>query len=179
MNDLKNKEHSVNTKKDTEHKKSFIKRYKIIIIVALLMIALGSIAIFLYSNNLSEDEEMVAKVVKAYHDSLKNPDSMQIFEIRIYNNDENKMILMDTAGQNGLGGSTRNIVAYTNNIKYLGDDSKADTKITKYTNNSDEIAISRLIYETWYNNGKYIHLDKNEYVKINVDKILRNYKKIK
>lgn len=179
MNDLKNKEHSVNTKKVTEHKKSFIKSHKIIIIVAVLIIALGSIAIFLYSNNLSEDEEMVAKVVKAYHDSLKNPDSMQIFEIRIYNNDEKKMILMDTAGQNEFGGSTRNIVAYTNNVKYLGDDSKTDTKITKYTKNSNEIAISRLIYETWYNNGKYFHLDKNEYASIDVDKILRNYKRVK
>ena len=108
---------------------------------------------------------------------------MQIFEIRIYNNEEKnmKMILMDTSGQNGFGGSTRNVVAYTSDIKYLGDDSKADTKITKYTSDSEsnEIVVSKIIYETWYNEGKYIYLGTNEYTSIDVNKIFKNYEKIK
>ncbi|MFQ9297274.1 MAG: hypothetical protein ACLR4X_02455 [Clostridia bacterium] len=183
MESLQEKVHSVPKEKDRQG--GFIKKHKsIIIIIAVLIIAFGSIAVVLYNNNrLTEDEKMVAKVVKTYHDNLKNPDSMQIFEIRIYNNEEKnmKMILMDTSGQNGFGGSTRNVVAYTSDIKYLGDDSKADTKITKYTSDSEsnEIVVSKIIYETWYNEGKYIYLGTNEYTSIDVNKILKNYEKIK
>lgn len=167
--------------KEKDRKGSFIKEHKrIIIIIAVLIIAFGSIAVVLYNNRLTEDEKMVAKVVKTYHDNLKNPDSMKIFEIRIYKEKE-KMVFMDVAGQNGFGGSTRNIVAYTSDIKYLGNDSKVDTKITKYTSNSEsnEIVISKIIYETWYNEGKYIDLGTKEYTSIDVNKILKNYEKIK
>lgn len=182
MENSQEKGHSAPKEKD--RKERFIKEHKrIIIIIAVLIIAFGSIAVVLYNNRLTEDEKMVAKVVKTYHDNLKNPDSMQIFEIRIYNNEEKnmKMILMDTAGQNGFGGSTRNIVAYTSDIKYLGNDSKVDTKITKYTSNSEsnEIVISKIIYETWYNEGKYIDLGTKKYTSIDVNKILKNYEKIK
>lgn len=177
----------MSSKKATDSEKSInnvIKNHKKVIIVAIIIIVLAILGIGVYcyfNNHLSEDEEIVARVVKKYHDNLKNPDSMQIFEIRVYNNEEKqmKMILMDTMAQNGFGGSTRNIVAYTDDIQYLGDDSEADTKITKYTDNSDEIAVSRIIYETWYDNGKYIDLDVGEYTSVDVDKILRNFEKIK
>ena len=68
---------------------SFIKKPKNIIIFIIIIILLITGGLFAYnhfSNLLSEDEKMVAKVVKSYHDNLKNPSSMQIFEIRIYDN---------------------------------------------------------------------------------------------
>ncbi len=173
--------HSENKRRSMKDLIKNPKKMIVFFVIFIVILCLGIGAYNYFNNHLSDDEKLVAKVVKKYHDSLKNPDSMQIFEIRIYNNEEKKtkMILMDTMAQNGFGGSTRDIVAYTDDIKYLGNDSKADTEITKYTDNSNEIVVSRIIYETWYDNGKYIDLDTNEYISINVDKILRNYEKIK
>lgn len=178
-----NSKKSKHSEKKENNTNSFIKKPKNIIIVSIIFIVflvLGICGYSYFNNRLSDDEKIVAEVVKKYHDSLKNPNSMQIFEIRVYNNKEKnmKMILMDVTGQNSFGGTTRNIVAYTDDVKYLGNDSEADTQISKYTDNSNEILISRLIYETWYNEGKYITLDNNEYISIDVNKILRNYKKI-
>lgn len=167
--------HSEESKNDT--KISFIKKPKNIIIFTIIILLIISV-LFAYnhfSNILSEDEKMVAKVVKSYHDSLKNPSSMQIFEIRIYDNvDKNeKIILMDTAGQNGFGGNTRDIVAYTDEAEYMGDDSEADRTISKYTDTSDKIKIiiSRGIQTKWKDSKDYTSVDK--------DKILRNYDKVK
>ncbi len=156
---------------------SFIKKPRniiILIIILIMLIAGGIFAYYHFSNLLSEDEKMVARVIKNYHDNLKNPSSMQIFEIRIYDNanKDGKLVLMDTAGQNGFGGNTRDIVAYTQEAKYMGDDSEADRTISKYTNISDkaEIMISRGIQTKWKDNN-YISVDK--------EKILRNYDKVK
>ena len=157
---------------------SFIKKPKNIIIFIIIIILLITGGLFAYnhfSNLLSEDEKMVAKVVKSYHDNLKNPSSMQIFEIRIYDNanKDGKIILMDTSGQNGFGWNTRDIVAYTYEAKYMGDDSEANRTISKYTDTSDkvEIMISRGIQTKWKDNKDYISVDK--------DKVLKNYDKVK
>lgn len=173
----KNKEkHPEDVQKDK--KKSFVKNPRNIIIIVVIMIILIGFGLFSYyyfTNLLSDDENMVAKVVKTYHDNLKNPSSMQIFEIRIYDNaqGDGKIVLIDTAGQNGFGGNTRDIVAYTQEAKYMGDDSEADRTISKYTDSSDKIEITfgRLIQSKWKDNKDYISVD--------TDKILRNYEKIK
>lgn len=169
------KKHSEDIRKDKSI--SFIKKPRNIIILVVIIIILISSGVFAYyhfSNLLSEDEKMVARVIKNYHDNLKNPNSMQIFEIRIYDNanKDGKLVLIDTAGQNGFGGNTRDVVAYTQEAKYMGDDSEADRTISKYTDISDkaEIMISRGIQTKW-KDSNYISVDK--------DKILRNYDKLK
>ena len=103
---------------------------------------------------LTDDEKMIATIIKKYQKALKNPESMVIFEIRKYD----KFVLMDTSGQNGFGGTTRD----------LGNDSKADRKITTYTSSEDrlEIILAQGIKKNWNTKTDYLLMDK--------DKILRN-----
>lgn len=142
-----------------------------IIVIVLLVVAAGFIAYnkkiendIIQANALTEDEKMVVAIVKKYKSALKNPESMQIFEIRKYDS----FVLMDTSGQNGFGGSTRDIVSYSFDGTYMGNDSKADRKITKYTSTEDriEIVFAQAIKKNW--------TTRTDYVVINKDKILRN-----
>ena len=98
---------------------------------------------------------------------------MEIFEIRLYDTaqKDGKIVIMDASGQNGFGGMTRNKVAYDNKIEYIGNDSNANLSITKYTTNVGEILISKSIFGKW-NGGQ-------EYISVDVKKILKNYEKIK
>ncbi len=157
-----------------KHEKKFNKLPIVIGIVIIIFIIIAvSIFFIIKSNKLSEEEILAAKVVKKYHDSLKNPNSMEIFEIRLYDTaqKDGKIVIMDASGQNGFGGMTRNKVAYDNKIEYIGNDSNANLSITKYTTNVGEILISKSIFGKW-NGGQ-------EYISVDVKKILKNYEKIK
>lgn len=156
-----------------ENKKGFNK-LSLIIVITIIMTIIGiSIFFIVRPYKLSEEEQFTAKVVKKYHDSLKNPNSMEIFEIRLYDTPkkDGKLVFMDASGQNGFCGMTRNIVAYNNEMEYMGDDSEADKTITKYTTNVYEILISKGIYEKWNSDEEYISID--------VQKILKNFEKVK
>lgn len=154
--------------------KKFIRQHiKVIsiIVIALLVVAAG-FTIYnkkiehdrIQANALTEDEKMVVAIVKKYKSALKNPDSMQIFEIRKYDS----FVLMDTSGQNGFGGNTRDVVSYSFDGTYMGNDSKADRNITKYTSTEDriEIVFAQAIKKNW--------TTRTDYIVINKDKILRN-----
>ena len=125
------------------------------------------------ANTLTEDEKMIASVVKKLQSSLKNPDSLQVFEI-IYHkgDDESATVIIDSSGQNGFGGTTRRRYMYLiktdGTITYWGDDDKADKTITKYTSASDklEIAAAKVVKEYWTKRESYFVAD--------TDKIMRN-----
>lgn len=125
------------------------------------------------ANTLTEDEKMIASVVKKLQSSLKNPDSLQVFEI-IYHkgDDESATVIIDNSGQNGFGGTTRRRYMYLiktdGTITYWGDDDKADKTITKYTSASDklEIAAAKVVKEYWTKRESYFVAD--------TDKIMRN-----
>ena len=156
-----------------ENKKGFNK-LSLIIVITIIMTIIGiSIFFIVRPYKLSEEEQFTAKVVKKYHDSLKNPNSMEIFEIRLYDTPkkDGQLVFMDASGQNGFGGMTRNIVAYNNEMGYMGDDSEADKTITKYTTNVYEILMSKGIHEKWNSDEEYISID--------VQKILKNFEKVK
>lgn len=125
------------------------------------------------ANTLTEDEKMIASVVKKLQSSLKNPNSLQVFEI-IYTkgSDESATVIIDSSGQNGFGGTTRRRYMYLikkdATITYWGDDEKADKNVTKYTSTSDklEIAAAKVVKEYWTKRENYVVAD--------VDKIMRN-----
>lgn len=125
------------------------------------------------ANTLTEDEKMIASVVKKLQSSLKNPNSLQVFEI-IYTkgSDESATVIIDSSGQNGFGGTTRRRYMYLikkdGTITYWGDDEKADKNVTKYTSTSDklEIAAAKVVKEYWTKRENYVVAD--------VDKIMRN-----
>jgi len=160
------------------NKTTFIKQHIKVISIIVIVLVIGLIGVITYNkivehnrqqaeiqaNTLTEDEKMVATIVKKYQMALKNPDSMQIFEIRKYD----KFVLMDTSGQNGFGGNTRDVVSYSFDGTYMGNDSKADRTITKYTSTEDrlEIVFAQAIKKNWNTRTDYTVMDK--------DKILRN-----
>ena len=91
---------------------------------------------------------MAIEIIKDYKSNLKNPNSLEVFEIRIYDD----FVMFDNAGQNSFGGQTRNIVSYDKEEKrYSGNSSKANYKITKYTNYEDriEILLAQTIQTIW------------------------------
>lgn len=163
-------------------RKNFIKQHiKVISIIVIVLIA-GVVGFIAYNkkieydriqaeiqaNTLTDDEKMVASIVKKYKSALKNPESMQIFEIRKYDS----FVLMDTSGQNGFGGNTRDVVSYSFDGTYMGNDNKADRKITKYTSTEDrlEIVFAQAIKKNWTTRTDYTVIDK--------DKILRNLEQV-
>ena len=129
------------------------------------------------ANTLTDDEKMIASVVKKLQSSLKNPNSLQVFEI-IYTkgSDSSATVIIDSAGQNGFGGTTRRRYMYLTKtdgtITYWGDDDKADTTITKYTSTADrlEIAASKVVKEYWTKRENYIIADTNKIMK-NLDQV--------
>lgn len=164
----------------TEKKKITIskKLITIILIVAVLLVG-GFIA---YNNRpLNSIEKKVLLVLNDYKSILKNPSSMQVFDIRYtesYDKDNNLKldVYIDTSGQNGFGGNTRDIVYYTvdsnNKVEFVGTDSKASYSISNYTSKSEEaeIELARSINKTWE------ELKNDDKAKINVEKIMKKVK---
>lgn len=153
-------------------------KYIILGLVILALIIATITFIFIKSNKLSPLETKAVEILTDYKQKLKNPNSMQVFEIRYKqsynkNNELYYKFYIDCAGQNGFGGNTRSIVYYTfdkdGKLSYLGDDDKADRTITKYTSNSDaiEITMAKLIQKEWN------ELNEQEDAKLNVKKILK------
>lgn len=163
-------------------RKNFIKQHIKVISILVIVLVVGLVVFIAYNkkieydriqaeiqaNTLTDDEKMVASIVKKYKSALKNPESMQIFEIRKYDS----FVLMDTSGQNGFGGNTRDVVSYSFDGTYMGNDNKADRKITKYTSTEDrlEIVFAQAIKKNWTTRTDYTVIDK--------DKILRNLEQV-
>lgn len=164
----------------------FQKNKKVIIIIGIIVIVcIGGFVIYnrkveqdriqaeIQANTLTEDEKMIASVVKRLQSSLKNPNSLQVFEI-IYSkgSDKSATVIIDSSGQNGFGGTTRRRYMYLikedGTITYWGDDEKADKNVTKYTSTSDklEIAAAKVVKEYWTKRENYFVAD--------TDKIMRN-----
>lgn len=146
--------------KSTMNKLKGKKNYLILGLVVILILVSTITFIAIKTNKLTPLELKAVSVLNDYKSKLKNPSSLQVFEIRYKEsyNTNNELIYnfyIDCAGQNGFGGNTRSIVYYTINnnddLSYLGDDDKADSTITKYTSESDklEITMARLIQKEW------------------------------
>ena len=127
------------------------------------------------ANTLSEDEKMIARVIMKLKKSLKNPESLQVFEI-IYSKESDGLtrVIIDCSAQNGFGGSTRDrnmyLVKSDGTINYFGNDYKSDKTVTKYTSSSDklEIAEAKVVREYW--------TKRENFFTANSEKIMRNLK---
>lgn len=108
-------------------KEKISKKWLIIIILglAVLIAGVGFITLTMLNHNSNTDEEieltyqeqMVVECLLDYKYKLKNPESLQVFDIRWRDmsavEDEGDMaIYIDVAGQNSFGGNTRNVILY-------------------------------------------------------------------
>lgn len=156
---------------------------KIIIIssIVLCVLILIGLIVFISNNKLNENEKKVVLVLNDYKPRLKNPSTLQVFDIRCkesYDKDNNLKldVYIDTSAQNGFGGNTRDRIYYIvysdNKVEFVGSDSKANYSITSYTSNSEESEINsaREIYKT------YEELKNNDSAKINVKKVMKKVK---
>ncbi len=170
-----------------EKGKRFIHKYNkiIVTIIIALVICIGGYIGYnkkieqdrikkqIIANTLTDDEKMIARVVNKLQTSLKNPESLQVFEI-IYSkaDDSSATVIIDSSGQNGFGGVTRRrnmyLIKSNGTITYWGDDSNADKTVTKYTSTEDklEIATSKVVKEYW--------TERKDFFVVDVDKIMRN-----
>ena len=138
----------------------FDKKNIIFLSVILFIIVIGGIVFFMANNKLSKNEEKVVLVLNDYKPRLKNPSTLQVFDIRYkesYDKDNNLKldVYIDTSAQNGFGGNTRDRIYYIvysdNKVEFVGSDSKANYSITSYTSKSEESEINsaREIYKTY------------------------------
>ena len=159
----------------------FDKKNIIFLSVILFIIVIGGIVFFMANNKLSKNEEKVVLVLNDYKPRLKNPSTLQVFDIRYkesYDKDNNLKldVYIDTSAQNGFGGNTRDRIYYIvysdNKVEFVGSDSKANYSITSYTSKSEESEINsaREIYKT------YEELKNNDSAKINVKKVMKKVK---
>lgn len=169
-----------------DNKTNFIRQHKKIISIIVIVLLVATIGFIVYNkkiehdriqaeieaNTLNEDEKIGARAVKILKSNLKNQDSLNVYEIWYRKTQASaEQVLIDYSAQNGFGGSNRN-VAMIENGKFWGSDSKADDKITKYTNESDtlEILLAQGVRTLWESRDNktapFAQLDK--------DKILRN-----
>lgn len=159
----------------------FDKKNIIFLSVILFIIVIGGIVFFIANNKLNKNEEKVVLVLNDYKPRLKNPSTLQVFDIRYkesYDKDNNLKldVYIDTSAQNGFGGNTRDRIYYIvysdNKVEFVGSDSKANYSITSYTSKSEESEINsaREIYKT------YEELKNNDSAKINVKKVMKKVK---
>ena len=141
-----------------EKGKRFIHKYNkiIVTIIIALVICIGGYIGYnkkieqdrikkqIIANTLTDDEKMIARVVNKLQTSLKNPESLQVFEI-IYSkaDDSSATVIIDSSGQNGFGGVTRRRNMYL-----------------------IEIATSKVVKEYW--------TERKDFFVVDVDKIMRN-----
>ncbi len=120
---------------------------------------------FTIGKPLSELEQKAVKCVLDYKSMLKNPDSLQVHDIRW---EENKrvdgmiFIYFDTSGQNGFGGNTRDVVRYGvkgEEITYQGSSDDDDS--------SWEELIAEIIEEGWQ------ELKENDNSIISVERVMK------
>jgi DNA-directed RNA polymerase subunit RPC12/RpoP len=153
------------------------------LIIGLLIVFVLGVGVFIAYNNrpLNSTEKKVVLVLNDYKPRLKNPSSIQVFDIRCtesYDNDNNLKldVYVDTSGQNGFGGNTRDIIYYTvdsnNKVEFVGTDSKASYSISTYTSKSDEaeIKLARSINKSWE------ELKNDDGSKVNVKKVMKRVK---
>ena len=159
----------------------FDKKNIIFLSVILFIFVIGGIVFFMANNKLSKTEEKVVLVLNDYKPRLKNPSTLQVFDIRYkesYDKENNLKldVYIDTSAQNGFGGNTRDRIYYIvysdNKVEFVGSDSKANYSITSYTSKSEESEINsaREIYKT------YEELKNNDSAKINVKKVMKKVK---
>lgn len=137
------------------------KKYYLILGLVIILLSISLIMFIVNkTNKLTPLELKAVEILKDYKSKLKNPSSLQVFEIRYKEsyNTNNELIYnfyIDCAAQNGFGGNTRSVIYYTvsNNEKlsFLGDDDKANMTISKYTSEKDkiEIEMAKLIHQEW------------------------------
>lgn len=154
------------------------KKHIICCLIVLAVITATITIVFIKNSKLNPIEKYAVEILTDYKTKLKNPSSLQVFEIRYKEsyNTNNELIYnfyIDCSGQNGFGGNTRSIVYYTivkdGKMSYLGNDDKANRTISKYTSESDktEITMAKLIQQEWQNLEE---LSKNN---LNIKKIIK------
>ena len=150
------------------HKKiKFDKKKRIIGGGVVLFAIIACIAIFIFTNEkpLNELEQKAVKCVLDYKSMLKNPDSLQVHDIRWEENelvDGMIFIYLDTSGQNGFGGNTRDVARYGikgEEITYQGSSDDDDS--------SWEELIAENIEEGWQ------ELQENDNSVISVERVMK------
>ncbi len=171
-------------KKNT--RKDFIKQHIKVISIIVIVLIVGAIGFIAYNkkieqdriqaeiqaNTLTDDEKIGAKAVNILKSNLKNQDSLNVYEIWYRKTQTSaEQVLIDYSAQNGFGGTNRN-VAMVENDKFWGSDSKADNKITKYTEQDEmvEILMAQGIHSLWNSKGS----ESTPFTQLDKDKILRN-----
>lgn len=171
-------------KKNT--RKDFIKQHIKVISIIVIVLIVGAIGFIAYNkkieqdriqaeiqaNTLTDDEKIGAKAVNILKSNLKNQDSLNVYEIWYRKTQTSaEQVLIDYSAQNGFGGTNRN-VAMVENDKFWGSDSKADNKITKYTEQDEmvEILMAQGIHSLWNSKGS----ESAPFTQLDKDKILRN-----
>lgn len=121
------------------------------------------------AGKLSEEEKTTVKALKNQKSHIKNTDLTNISEIwyRKTNVADNQILIKISSNN-----SSKNIIKFINNEKMIGDDSKADKNVEKYTSKieKEEITKSKEIREMYNTKGGYIE----PFVKLDTEKILKN-----
>lgn len=158
-----------------EKKKVFI----IIGIIVILCIAFFSAVLLRKSNNETKQEDITfseyemasIKAVADYKNKIKNPHSLEVFEIRVYKKNATD-IIFDCKEIIESGKEERKLVEYglesDGNVKYLVNTSKAGQTSTNFGEQL-EITIANAVKEEWDNDTDYTSIDK-EKVLNNLDK---------
>lgn len=163
-------EEVTNTKKENKIKEVLGQHKKIVMIVGIVLIILVVGIVIINNTKLKEPEEKSVIAVKELKTALKNPESLQVHEIRYQDKTKDGKtsvsIYIDYSAQNGFGGLNRN-VALVIDGEYFCSDSKADSSITKYTSLEDrlEITMAKAIKNTWKEKEKLLLINKTKVLK--------------
>lgn len=158
------------------------KKFIIVAIFAILIfIAIGTILCLkehkeqveitqIEENKLTEEEQIGAKAVKKLKGNFKNQATLNVNQIwyRKTNLSENQLLVEYSVSNE----NQNNIVVLIENDTIIGNDSKADKNISKYTSETEknEIQKSKDIKELWDTKGGYIE----PFVALDTNKILKN-----
>ena len=135
-----------------------------LIIVLITIIAGITIAFFGKEKPLTELETIAVDCILNYQSMLKNPDSLQVHEIRWSENDLVDgmiFIYLDVSAQNGFGGLNRSIARFgveNQEIQYQGNDNDDDSSWAEF--------IAEAIKEGWQ------ELEGNSNAIISVERVM-------
>lgn len=121
-------------------------------IVALALIIGVVLMLFTREKPLTVLEQQAVDCITDYRAMLKNPDSLQVHDIRWEKNklvEDMIYIYIDVSAQNGFGGNNRHIIIYgikKNDIKFQGS--------SDYDDNAWEKLFAKSIKERWSNLSK-------------------------
>ena len=146
---------------------------RIITIVCVVVLIAG--LLYISDSGLNQYEKLALEDCKILRNMLKDPSSMDIYNIYVHPSEDggnyDTLVFIDYAAANSYGGKVRSVVTFEKNA-YLGDSNDDEDDFSSQYE-YDYYLLASFVYKFYIVRDGEIASDNPDFVKVNVDKIVK------